>query len=135
MALATSGGGYQVGDGNTSDTPLGVQATPVELPIGTITITAAQILSGLLVTVAGTAARGQTLPTGTQVDTALPNAKVGSTFDISMVNLGTSSGVITLTGGTGFSIVGLNTIPVTSSATFRARRTAENTWVLYRITA
>jgi hypothetical protein len=133
MALAVSGGGYQLGDGNTSEVTMGVQATPIELPIGTVNLTPAQITSGLLVTVAGTAARTHNLPTGAAMDTYLANAKVGSTFDVSVVNLGTSSGVITVVAGTGFTIVGLATVAITTSAQFRARRSAENTWVLYRI--
>jgi hypothetical protein len=133
MALSASGGGYQVGDGNTSDVIMGVQATPIELPIGTVNLTPAQITSGVLVTVAGTAARTHNLPTGALMDAALPNAKVGSTFDVAMVNLGTSSGVITVQAGTGFTIVGVATIAVTTSAQYRARRSADATWVLYRI--
>ena len=133
MALSASGGGYQVGDGNPSDVLRGVQATPIELPIGTVNLTPAQITSGVLVTVAGTAARTHNLPTGAQMDAALPNAKVGSTFDVAMVNLGTSSGVITVQAGTGFTIVGVATVAITTSAQYRARRSADATWVLYRI--
>ena len=134
MALSASGGGYQVGDGNTSDVLMGVQATPIELPIGTVNLTPAQVTSGLLVTVAGTAARTHNLPTGTAMDAALVNAKVGSTFDLSVVNLGTSSGVITVQAGTGFTIVGTATVAITTSAQFRARRAADASWVLYRLT-
>ena len=132
MALPVSGGGYQVGDGNLTEIQLGVQSTPVELPIGNLTITAAQLTSGLLVTVAGTAARGQTLPTAAQLDAQLPNAKIGSTFEFTMVNLGTSSGVITFTAGTGITIVGVNTIAITTSAQFLARRTGDAAWTIYR---
>lgn len=134
MALSASGGGYQVGDGNTSDVLMGVQATPIELPIGTVNLTPAQVTSGLLVTVAGTAARTHNLPTGLAMDNALVNAKVGSTFDLSVVNLGTSSGVITVQAGTGFTIVGTATVAITTSAQFRARRAGDASWVLYRLT-
>jgi hypothetical protein len=133
MALPISGGGYQVGDGNTSEVQMGAQATPIELPIGTVNLTPAQLTSGLYITVAGTAARTHNLPTGAAMDAALPNAKVGSTFDVAVVNLGTSSGVITVQAGTGFTIVGVATVAVTTSAQFRARRAADNTWVLYRL--
>ncbi len=37
-----------------------------------------------------------TLPLGTAIDAAVPNATVGSTFDLSIVNIGTSSGAVTL---------------------------------------
>jgi hypothetical protein len=133
MPLSVSGAGYQVGDGNTSEVLMGVQATPIELPIGTVNLTPAQITSGLLVTVAGTAARTHNLPTATAMSNLLVNAKVGSTFDVVMVNLGTSSGVITVQAGTGFTIVGTATIAITSSAQFRARYAADGAWVLYRI--
>jgi hypothetical protein len=133
MAIPTSGAGYQLGDGNTSDTILGVQSTPIELPIGTVNLTPAQLASGLLVTVSGTAARTHNLPTGAAMDAALVNAKVGSTFDVVNVNLGTSSGVVTVVAGTGFTIVGTATVAISTSAQFRARKTGAGTWVLYRI--
>jgi hypothetical protein len=63
----------------------------------------------------------------------LANAKTGSTFDFTVVNTGTGSGIVTMTPATGFTIVGVATIAITTSATFRARRAGDNTWVLYRL--
>jgi hypothetical protein len=53
-----------------------------------------------------------------------------------IVNLGTSTGVITALASTGVTIVGQATFPTAaagSSGQFRFRRTAAATWVAYRI--
>ncbi|KKN66543.1 hypothetical protein LCGC14_0470770 [marine sediment metagenome] len=137
MAIAKSGAGRQIGDGNLDETLLGVQPAP-QTATTTDTLTAAQILGGLLVGTAGTSAVNYTLPTVTLLEAALTNAvKVNGTFDFTIINLGTSSGIITIVVGTGWTLVGMVTIPITtnagSSATFRARKTAAGAWTLYRI--
>ena len=67
----------------------------------------------------------------------MTNAKPNSTFRVTVINLGTSSGVITMTTNTGWTLVGKMTIPITSSdgssATFLARKTTDATWTLYRV--
>jgi hypothetical protein len=130
-----AGGGYQVGDGNTNEVVLGSSNAPLTTAIGAITLTVAQLTANLLVTTTSAAAYTYTLPTGAVMDASplLANAKVGTTFDLTIINTGTSSGVVTMTPATGFTIVGLATIAITSSATFRARRAGDNTWVLYRL--
>lgn len=132
MTLPAIGGGYQIGDGNLNETKLGTSAAPATATT-TATLTAAQITAGLLVATVGTSAATYTLPTVALVEAALINVKVGSTFDLAIVNLGTSSGVITMAVGTGWTITGLATIAVTTSAQFRARKTGDGTWTLYRI--
>lgn len=133
MSFPNVGGGRQLGDGNQNEAVIGSLATPVELAIGTVNLTPAILAGGLVTTAAGTAARTHNLPTGAAMDTFFRNAKVGSTIDFVNVNLGTSLGVVTVVPGTGFTIVGLTTIAITTSAQFRARKSAANTWVLYRI--
>jgi hypothetical protein len=129
------GGGYQVGDGNLNEVNLDAAPAPVTTAIGAVGLTVAQITSRLLVTTTSAAAYTYTLPTGAVMDASplLANAKTGSTFDFTVVNTGTGSGVVTMTPATGFTIVGLATIAITTSATFRARRAGDNTWVLYRL--
>ncbi|MBK6594363.1 MAG: hypothetical protein IPG23_17610 [Burkholderiales bacterium] len=60
------------------------------------------------------------------LEAQLTNAKVNSSFDLAIVNVGTSSGTITMAVGTGWTITGLATVTYTTSAMFRARKTG--TW-------
>lgn len=135
MALASVGGGYQVGDGNLNEIKLGAMAAP-QTATSTATLTAAQMLGGILLGSPGTSAATYTTLTGTLLDAAVPNAKVGSTFDLTIVNVdGSSSGVITLAGGTGVTIVGLATVVATAGTAnaWRFRKTGTGTWTAYRI--
>lgn len=136
MALPQSGGGYQVTDGNLNELLLGIQPFPVQTSGASATLTVAQVTNGLLVAGSGlTAAIAYTTPTGALLDAALANAtKVGQAFELSIVNLGTSAAIVTLTGGVGVTIVGLATLAVSTSATFKWVRTGDNTWNLYRQT-
>lgn len=134
MALPNGAGGYQVGAGNRAETIMGAYAAP-QTATSTATLTAAQIVNGWLVANPGTSAATYTLPTGALIDAAVPNATVGSTFDLSIINTGTSSGAVTLAVSTGVTDGGnaVVAIPITSSALFRFRKTADNTFVVYRI--
>ena len=135
MALPNGAGGYQLGDGNLSEVTMGVQVAPPTATV-TATLTVAQITSGILVASPGASAAAYTLPTGTSLDSAVSSAKVNSSFDFSVINVdGNTSGVITMTAGTGWTIVGLATIAATAGTTgaFRARKTGDGTWTLYRL--
>ena len=135
MALPNGAGGYQVGDGNLNEVTLGVQAAP-PTATSTATLTVAQITGGILLGSPGSSAAAYTLPTGTSLDSTVSSAKVNSSFDFSVCNVdGSSSGVITMTAGTGWTIVGLATIAATAGTTgqFRARNTGDGTWTLYRL--
>lgn len=135
MALPNGAGGYQVGDGNLNEVNMGVQPAP-QTATATATLTTAQILGGILLGSPGSSAAAYTLPTGSDLDSAVPSAKVNSSFDFSVTNVdGSGSGVITMTAGTGWTIVGLATVAATAGTTgrFRARRTAASTWTLYRL--
>lgn len=135
MALPSVGGGYQVGDGNLAEARLSTSPDPTTATV-TATLTTAQLLSGILLGSPGTSAAAYTTPTGTQIDAVLTNAKVGSCFDLCIVNVnGSTSGVITLTAGTGITIVGLATVVATAGTaqTWRFRRTGTGTYTAYRI--
>ena len=132
MALASVGGGYQTTDGNTSELTLGVQAAP-QTATTTATLTAAQITGGLLVANPSTSAATYTLPTVTATEAIVTNAKVDSTFELNIVNLGTSSGALTIAVGTGWTLVGSATVAITSSARFLARKTGAGAWTIYRV--
>ena len=106
----------------------------------TATLTTAQTLGGILVGNPSTTAATYTLPTAAAIDTAVGNAKVGSTFDLTVINLGTSTGLITMAVGTGITAVGNLIVAITGSAagvggagTFRFRRTGTAAWTVYRV--
>ena len=134
MALPNGAGGYQVGDGNLNEPIIGYAAAP-QTATSTATLSVAQILGGMLVANPSTTAAVYTLPSGSAIEDALTSAKTGSTFDLSIVNTGTSSGTVTLVMGTGLTDGGnaLVAVAITSSATFRFRRTGEDTWSVYKI--
>jgi len=136
MALPNGGGGYQVGDGNL-DEPL-IDAIPLPLSVAsTATLTAAQVLNGILLVGSGaTTAQTYTLPTVALLEATLSNSdKVGTSFVFRVVNLGTSSGTAIIAAGTGWTVTGslTMTVPVTTGATMIARKSAEGAWTLYRV--
>ena len=129
------GGGYQTTDGNLNEIEIGAMAAP-QAATATATLTVAQVTSGMLVANPSTTAATYTFPTATALDAALVNVKVGSTFDLSIINLGTGSGALTLTMGAGTTLVGSGTVAVSTSAVLRFRRTGVNdvaTFVAYRL--
>ena len=134
MALPNGAGGVQIGSGNRQETIMGAFAAP-QTATSTATLTAAQITGGMLLANPSTSAATYTLPTAAQIDAAVPNATVGSTFDLSIVNIGTSSGTVTLSMGTGVTDGGNAAVAVaiTSSALFRFRKTAEGAYTVYKI--
>lgn len=135
MALPNGAGGYQVGDGNLNEVVLGYQAAPQSVA-ATATLTAAQVASGVLLVGSGaTTAQTYTLPTGASLDALVSSAKVNSTFELVLVNLGTSSGTAALAASTGVTDGGnaLVAIAATSSGRFLFRRTGDSTYVVYRV--
>ena len=134
MALPSVGGGYQVGDGNLNELKLSDSAAP-QTATATATLTAAQILGNVLVANPSTTAATYTLPTAAAIDAVLTNAKIGSTFDLYIVNTGTSSGAVTLAAGTGITDGGnaLVAVAITSSAMFRFRKTGDAAYIVYKV--
>jgi len=139
MALPNSGGGYQFTDGNTNEIIMGVQAAQ-QTATATATLTAAQITGGILVGNPSTTAASYTLPTATLIDAVFTNAKVNSTFDLTVINLGTATGLITMVVGTGITAVGNLVVAITGSAAgvsgaaqFLFRKTADAAYTVYRV--
>ncbi len=95
------------------------------------TLTAAEVATGILNTTGTTYT--VTLPTGTALDSQFSSAPaVNISFDWVVVN--TASGTITIAvGASGMTSLGTLTVTTGVSARFRFRRTAANTYVLYRI--
>ena len=137
MALPSVGGGYQFNDGNLNEVKISVAAAPATAA-DSATLTAAQLTNGIIIGTPTTTA-AYTLPLASDLDAALSNSKVGSTFDFRVINV-TGSGVITMTTNTGWTIgssgsQGLMTIAATAGTvrSFRARRLGDNSWALYAI--
>ena len=132
MALPNGAGGYQVGDGNLGEVILGVQATP-NTYTAAATLTVTDLENGLVIYNAG-GANNLALPAVTGVggvDDEISSAKVGSSFDF--VLLCTGAGAGTLTAGTGWTLVGSGAGGAGVAVMFRAVKTGDGTYTLYRI--
>jgi hypothetical protein len=73
-----------------------------------------------------------TLPLGTTLESLISWSSTNLGYDFSVIN--TASGVVTLAVNTGVTNLGALGIGAGNSARFRIRRTAANTFVIYRIT-
>jgi hypothetical protein len=142
MALPNGAGGYQVGDGNLNEPVIGYLPVPAsETGTSAVTLTAAEVTGGILIANPGTTATTYTMPivvtsgATVGVNDLVSSAKVGSTFNWVVVNIGTSTGDITMAAGTGtgWTIVGSLSILDGTSASFIARKTSDTTWTLYRV--
>ena len=141
MALPNGSGGYQLGDGNTGEILFVAQPTPTSIAAGNAQLTAAQLATKILLGSPGSSAAAYTLPTAALTDAAFPSMPNNSSFDFTVINVdGSSSGVITMTTATGWTIgtsgsQGLMTVAATAgtSISFRARKTGDAAWSLYRI--
>jgi hypothetical protein len=129
MALPNGAGGYQLGDGNLNEAVLGVQAIPTAYTAAA-TLTVLNLEQSLVVYTSSSTA-DLALPTAASVDAELSSAKVGSCFDVSLI--ATSTGVPTLTAGTGWTLVGSGAGVASKSVLFRAVKTGDAAYSLYRI--
>ena len=129
MALPNGAGGYQLGDGNLNEVQLTTQQTPVA-KTAAATLTAAELATGII-TYTG-AAVALTLPLGTDMDAAFPSMKVNSCFDFYIINIGATNAA-TVTANTGVTLVGTAAVSAATSCNWRVRKTADATYVAYRI--
>lgn len=109
-----------------------VQGDPTNIADGgSMAFTPAALLSGI-VTATPTAGRNIQLPTGAALDAASEFA-IGDSFDFSLVTL--AAFALTITVNTNVTIVGAPATAGTSGAAarFRVRKTAADTFVVYRI--
>ena len=130
MAIPNGAGGYQLGDGNVGEAQLSVQGAPTLLSAD-VTLTAAQVSNGLF-TVDPAADITATLPTVALLEADVNSAKVNTSLDFAVVNIDAGFQV-TFAVGTGWSIVGSAIVLEATSGQFRARKTSDTTWTLYRI--
>lgn len=94
------------------------------------TLTIAQLLTGIIQYTG--AAANLTLPTGTNIEGGVvAGLAVDRAFEFIVVNTGT--GAATLVTATGLTLVGAMAVTNGTSARFRVRKTATNTYTIYRI--
>ena len=129
MALPNGAGGYQFGDGNESEINMVTQVTPTA-KTAAATLTAAELATGII-TYTG-AAVALTMPLGTELDAAFPSMKVNSCFDFYVINLG-GTNAATVTANTGVTLVGAAAVAANVSSNWRVRKTADATYVAYRV--
>lgn len=118
-----------------SITAAGIALKPQPTPIAktaSATLLIADLLTGIVTSTSSTAV-ALTLPTGTLSDGGFAAIANDQSFDWSVINLGSTSGAVTMTAGTAHTYVGNATVAINTTARFRSRRTAANTWVTYRI--
>ena len=101
------------------------------------TLTAANLTNGIISSTAA-AAVAATLPLATALDTAIPDAVAGDSFDFSVINTsGTPADTFTIGTASGWTLVGSMVVtPVTTvgaSGRFRAAKTAAGAWTLFRL--
>ena len=131
IAVAVTGGTL------TNVTSSGYSIQPAVSAIttaGSTTLTVEQIQT-LINTVTQTAAVTLVLPTGTLTDAGVLNglSAVRTALRWTVINLGSASGAVTMSGGTGHTYVGNATVAIATSARFKTVKTATNTFVTYRI--
>lgn len=135
-ALVTDANRGIAGFRDTRTTPLYVQGAAGALD-ATGTLTAALMLGGI-VTSSTAAAVTATLDTGTLLETALialyPNLQVNDYFEFSIINTGATNAITVATaagwtnGGEAFTAVAAH-----SAARFGVRRTAANTYTIFKV--
>ncbi|MCK5600584.1 hypothetical protein KAR91_01875 [Candidatus Pacearchaeota archaeon] len=103
------------------------QAVPVAVD-ATGAVSAAAMIGGIVTSAAATVAG--TIPTGTVMDAASEFA-IGDSFDWSVIKVGANA--FTVTAATGHTIVGVAVVATATSALFRTKKTAVNTFVTYRL--
>jgi hypothetical protein len=134
-------GGYQFSAGVRGEPLMRAQAASADLTGATVTITAANLSTGIVtIDSGGTDAGTYTFPTGALIDAAFPSVAVNTSFDVSFINIGdNAANDVTFGAGTGNTIVGSAvlidgaTTTNPSSAIFRFRKTGTAAYTIYRI--
>jgi hypothetical protein len=106
---------------------------PTALAAGANAGTAAQLRSGMF-SAAQTTAVTLTMPTGTAIDTGfagVPAVDIGFFFYV--INTGSALGAVTVAVNTNVTSLGSLVVAIGTSAQFRLRRTAANTYIMYRL--
>ena len=107
------------------------QYSPAPTSISAITTLSAAQLQTSIINTTGTSYT-VTLPTASAIDTAFSGA-VGTNIAFQFTIINTATGTITVAVNTGITALGGLTVATATSATFRLRRTAAATYILYRV--
>ena len=140
-ALSQGTGGYQFSAGVRGEPLMCAQAASADLTGATVTITAANLATGIVtIDSGGTDAGTYTFPTGALIDAAFPSVAVNTAFDVSFINIGdNAANDVTFGAGSGNTIVGSAvlidgaTTTNPSSAIFRFRKTGTAAYTIYRV--
>lgn len=123
-------GGYQVGDGNQGEPLLLPQGAQAAYTAAAAPLLASEVAGGLI-TYNAAGGNNLQLPTVANLETAVPSANNNTCFDFSVISLG--AGTATVTTNTGWTLVGSMGVATNVSGMFRARKTGDLAWTLYRI--
>ena len=131
IQAGASGATYAVGTDPvvSDDGKFQLQGTPGVLN-ATGALTAAMILSGIVTSTTAAAVAG-TLPTGAVLDAA-SEFEIGDSFDWSVIATGANAFTVTAA-ATGHTVVGTGAVATVTSGAWRTRKTADETFVSYRI--
>lgn len=105
------------------------QGAPAAIADGDTAVTAANLAAKIL-TMAATAARAPTVPTGTAMNAAVAE---GQSIDWSFINLAAGAHTITVTAAADHTLVGKMTLAQNEQGLFRTRVSAANTAITYRL--
>ena len=117
--------------GNTMTTGVIYRNQPAQTSkAAAATLTIAELLTGIIQYTG--AADTLTLPTGTSIEGGLPATfPTNMSFDVSFINTGAA--LLTIGTATNLTLVGTMTVATLTSAMLRFRKTATNTYTVYRI--
>ena len=127
--LPNGAGGYQLGDGNLTEVNLSTSPVPTAYTAAA-TVTTLDLSGGLIVYTSASTA-DLTLPTVTVTNADISSAKTNSSIEFALI--ATSTGVPTILVGTGWTLVGSGAGVASRSVLFRAVKTSDTTYNLYRI--
>lgn len=131
MALPNGAGGYQITDGNLNEAILFTQTTPAAYTAAAAPLLVADLVSAEIITYNAAGANNLQLPTVANLELTVTSAKNNSAFDFYVVALGAGTGTVTT--NTGWTLVGSMAVATTVSGHFRARKTGDGAWTLYRV--
>lgn len=107
----------------------GTEATTAD---STAAVTAANILTGIVKCTPGTA-RAKDTDTATNLISGLGLDSNDESFDFVFINLAGSTHAVTLSGGTGVTLVGSGVIAANTSVRFRLRRVSSSAVTMYKM--
>jgi hypothetical protein len=95
-------------------------------------LTAAQSINSII-TMTPTASRAVTTPVAADILAALEEYRVGSTFEVTVVNLaGATHPIVFTAGATGVTVTGGGSVAAATTATFKGRVASATTVIYYR---